>query len=372
MQLRLLFFVSEDWYFLSHRLALALGAQDAGFEVVLVTQVNDPSNAITSHGIRLVPFAMSRRSLNPLGMIATVVRLASIYRRERPDIVHHVALKPVIIGTLASRLAGVKNVVNAIAGLGWLYTAQSRTAIAIGIPARWLLRWLLARGITIVQNPDDHAWLTNLGIREPRIRMIRGSGVDPEVFSPGSQADDELRVVLVSRMIWDKGIKEFVDAARQIRGSGMSARFILIGAPDPQNRASISEEQLIDWAAEGVVEWWGERDDVPAVLGRASIACLPSAYGEGVPKSLLEAASCGLPIVATDWPGCREVVHHGENGLLVPPRDSDALASALMELLADPERRTVMGKRSRKLALAEFTVDRVVEETLSVYREVLS
>jgi glycosyltransferase involved in cell wall biosynthesis len=369
---KLLFVVTEDWYFVSHRLALAVAAREAGFEVAVATREGQHTEVIRSAGIRLIPFALSRRGGNPL---REVVALWRLYRREQPDLVHHVALKPVMFGALAAWLARVPATVNAVAGLGWLFT----TSTGIVRLARPALSWVLARllnrshSLTIVQNPEDQALLKCSGISATRLRLIRGAGVDLQFFypvTPPPQPPEPVCIVLVARMLWDKGVGEFVEAARRLTETGVSARFVLVGDPDPANPASVPESTLRSWHGQHGVEWWGRREDMPAVLQAAHIACLPSSYGEGLPKSLLEAAACGLPIVTTDAPGCREVVRDGVNGLLVPVRDAAALVAALRKLIDDAALRRRMGEESRLLAETEFGLETVIAQTLAVYREV--
>ena len=367
---RLLFVVTEDWYFISHRLPLAVAAQAAGFEVAVATREGRHGEVIRSAGIRLIPFALSRRGGNPF---AEVIALWRLYRREKPDLVHHVALKPVMYGALVAWLARVPAQVNAVAGLGWLFTSSSGVVRLVRPVLRRMLGRLLDRphSLTIVQNPEDRAVLERAGVSATRLRLIRGAGVDLQVFHPVPPPPQPVCIMLVARMLWDKGVGEFVEAARRLTGAGVNARFVLVGDPDPANPASVPESTLRRWHGRHGVEWWGRRDDMPAVLQAAHIACLPS-YREGLPKSLLEAAACGLPIVTTDAPGCREVVRDGVNGLLVPVRDADALAAALKRLIEDAELRRRMGEASRVRAGEEFSQARVIEATLAVYREVLA
>ena len=371
-RLSVIFFVTEDWYFCSHRLPLALAAKEAGYDVAVVTRVRAHGSIIEEAGIRLIPFDMNRRSLNVFSELAVIARLTMLYRRERPDLVHHVAIKPVVYGAIAARLAHVKSVVHAVAGLGWLVSSSSRRAALLGRVARLLFKKLLSRGSVIVQNPNDRDWLHNIGVPLPNITLIRGSGVDVRHFMPQLTPDGPPVVVLVARMLWDKGVGEFVNAAGLIHAKGIKARFVLVGAPDLENPASISEKQLYSWHEEGQVEWWGAQDDMASILSQIHIACLPSYYGEGVPKSLLEAAAAGLPIVTTDMPGCREVVNDGQNGVLVPPRDVEALADGLIKLIVNPRACVEMGEKSRELAVAEFSTDSVVLETLGLYETMLS
>lgn len=367
--MKLLFLVTEDWYFVSHRLPLAVAACAAGFEVVVATRVRDKAAAIEAAGIRVIPIEMDRGGMNLPRELATLFRLWRLYRRERPDIVHHVALKPVLLGGLAARLAGVRAVVGAVAGLGFLFSGDRR-ASRVARLLKWSLPGLIGRGRAIVQNPEDAAMLADCGVAPARIRLIRGAGVDTNCFSPQPELPGTPLVVLPARMLRDKGVAEFVEAARMLRERGVAARFALVGAPDPANPASIAETELRAWMAEGVVEWWGQREDMPEVYAACHVVCLPS-YREGLPKALLEAAACGRAIVTTDAPGCREIVRDGENGLLVPVRDAAALAIALRRLLEDGALCRDMGARGREIAVTDFSVERVVRETLALYRELV-
>ena len=365
---KLLYLVTEDWYFVSHRLPLAVAAQAAGFDVAVATREGRQADVIRGAGIRLIPFTLSRRGGNPLREVMALWRL---YRLEKPDLVHHVALKTVMFGALAAWLARVPAQVNAVAGLGWLFTSSSG-AVRL---ARPVLRWMLARllnrphSLTIVQNPEDRSLLERSGVPAESLRLIRGAGVDVQVFCPRTPPPEPVCIVLVSRMLWDKGVGEFVEAARRLTEAGVNARFVLVGDPDPDTPASVPESTLRSWHGQHGVEWWGRREDIPAVWRAAHVACLPS-YREGLPKSLLEAAACGLPIVTTDAPGCREVVRDGVNGLLVPVRDAEALAAALKNLIDDAELRRCMGEQSRRRAETEFGLETVIAQTLAVYREV--
>ena len=366
---KLLFVVTEDWYFVSHRLSLAVAAREAGYEVAVATRVKQHAEMIQKAGIRVIPFELSRRVGNP---ILELLRLLSLYRREQPDIVHLVALKPVFLGGLAGRLAGLPAQVIAVAGLGWLFISRSLTARLLSPMVRWLLTRLLnaPHCRAIVQNPDDEDLLKRSGVTKSHLRMIRGAGVDTAEFSPSLEAPEPLCVVLATRILWDKGVGEFVEAARKLIQEGVKARFILVGDPDPDNPAAVPEATLVAWQKEKIVEWWGHRDDMVTVFHAAHVVCLPS-YREGLPKVLLEAAACARPIVTTDVPGCREVVREGENGLLVPVRDSQALSNALLDLIKDPDLRAKMGHRGREIVLQEFSSGKVNTQTLELYKELL-
>ncbi len=359
---------------MSHRLPLALAARDAGFEVTVATRVGEHGDAIRTAGFNLIPFEWSRRGMNPLRELSVLIRLVMLYRREKPDLVHQVALKPVLYGSFAARMTGSPRVVNAIAGMGFIFSSTALLARLLRPLIVSAYRLMLGgRGrLLILQNPDDQKLLVGAGvIAAEQVRLIRGSGVDPQRFIVSAEPVGIPLVMLASRMLWDKGIAEFVDAARRLRAEGIAARFILVGDTDADNPAAVPPAQLEAWRDEGVVEWWGRRDDMPVVLAAVNLVCLPS-YREGLPKVLLEAAACGRAIVATDVPGCREIVADGDNGLLVPARDAVALTAALSALLADPARRQRMGQRGRERVLAEFSEARVVTETLAVYLELLS
>ena len=366
---KLLFVVTEDWYFVSHRLSLAIAALEAGFDVVVATRIRKHNEVIQKSGIRLISLEMSRRAGNPL---LELMRLILLYRRERPDIVHHVALKPVLFGSLAVCLGGSPAQVNAVAGLGWLFISRSRLARFVSPTIRWLLARLLSvpRCRVIVQNPDDAELLRKAGVPESNLRMVRGAGVDMTVFSPDEEPPEPFCVMMATRMLWDKGVGEFVEAARRIKESGFKARFVLVGDPDFENPASVPEATLKAWQNENVVEWLGHCDDMAAMFKTAHVVCLPS-YREGLPKVLIEAAACGKPIVTTDVPGCREIVRDGDNGLLVPVRDSAALSEALSRIIDNPELRVQMGKCSRQIALAEFSSEHVNAQTLDIYKELV-
>ena len=373
-KLRVLYLVTEDWYFVSHRLGLARAVRDAGCDVTVVTRTRDHADAIRREGFRLVSFLLPRSKLSFVSEFKSIVNLVRVYRQERPDLVHHVALKPSLYGSLAALLASVPAVVNAMTGLSFVFTAGHWLRGVLQPLVRITGRLLLSRANSriIVQNPNDMETLETAGIiRRGRASLIRGSGVDLVEFPPQPDPEGVLTVAMVSRLLWNKGVGELVEASRILRGRGLKVRTLLIGMPDPENPTSISEEQLCEWHDDELVQWWGYRDSITDVWRQAHVAVLPS-YREGLPKSLLEAASCARPIVATDVPGCREIVRPGENGILVPVRDARSLADALETLLRDRELRQAMGAKSRALVERLFHQDRVVSETLDVYESLLN
>jgi len=366
---KILFLVTEDWYFWSHRLPLARQARQKGYSVIVATRVQAHGQRILDEGFQLIPIGMLRRSKNLLNEFRSILELIRIYRTERPDIVHHVALKPIVYGSLAARITGVPRVVNALAGMGYVFTTDNFKTKLLRPVIKLFLNVLFDRPNTriILQNPDDRDMLIKAGIvRGELTRLIRGSGVDPQTYFPTPEPEGMLTVVMASRMLWDKGIKEFVDAAHLLRAEQVNARFVLVGDNDEHNPASVSTAQLTAWNMSGDVEWWGKHDNMPSIFAQSHIICLPS-YREGVPKVLIEAAACGRPIVTTNAPGCREIVRDTENGFLVPIRDHISLAHALRKLINEPSLRKKMGARGREIVLNEFTVDKVVDETLSLY-----
>lgn len=369
---KLLFVVTEDWYFCSHRLALAQWLGTRGYDVTVATRVREHGETIRAAGIQLIPIDFDRRGKNPWREALFVARLTGIYRTARPDIVHHVGLKPVLYGSVAAMIAGVPGVVNALAGLGYVFSSRQLAARLLRSGVRLAFRLLFSRANTriIVQNPNDLETLANTcGVPRSRLRLIRGSGVNMDHFRPLPEPDTIFVALFASRMLWDKGVDDFVEAARILKGQGIHARFVLAGQGDPGNPTSVPEDQLRAWQKEGVAEWWGARDDMPAVLAQSHVVCLPTSYGEGVPKVLIEAAASGRPIVASDVPGCREIVRPEENGILVPPRNPVALAQALRRLHGDPGLRQRMGETGRRLAVGEFSVERVNRDTAKVYEE---
>jgi glycosyltransferase involved in cell wall biosynthesis len=354
----LVLLVSEDWYFLSHRIRLAEAAIARGYRVVLMTRIGRHAERIRRAGIEVVSFDQSRSVTNPVAEIATLLRLVRVYRRLRPDAVFHVALKSVLFGSAAARL-GIGGAVrfNTLGGLGFVFGTERRRLR----PLRWLVRQalrLLLRGDdVIVQNGLDRALLIDaVGLAPARVHLIPGAGVDLLHFSPQPEpADGPITVVLVARMLWDKGVGELVEAARMLRSRGLELRVRLVGRLDPVNPGHVAAEQLATWSADGLVEWIGHQDDIVAVWADSHIAVLPSYYREGLPKALVEAAACARPIVTTDQPGCRDAVIPGETGVLVPPRDAAALADAIERLALDRALRLRLGRAARADAEARFS-----------------
>jgi len=375
---RLLFLMNEALFFTTHRVAVALAAQEAGYEVHVAAPHEDgPVAVIRGCGFHYHDLPLKRGGRSLPGELRLLARCFRLIRQIRPDLVHHVAMKPVIFGGLASRLLGVRAVVHAITGMGYLFIRDDWPARTLRALIRPLYRYALGHpnARVIFQNPDDLGLFLCQGlVREDITVMIKGCGVDMRIFAPVEPAvpppeersDDPLLVIFPARILGDKGVYEFVHAARTLKAAGSQARFILVGRRDPANPTDVAETTILDWEREGLVEWWGFRTDMPEVLRQAHIICMPS-YREGLPRGLIEAAACGLPIVTADVPGCREVVRDGESGILVPVRDGAATAAAIGRLLDDADLRHAMGRAARQLALDEFTVEAFVADTLAAY-----
>jgi glycosyltransferase involved in cell wall biosynthesis len=367
-------FANTDWYLYNFRRTLAAALREAGHDVLLISPPGPYGERLNALGFRWIAAPMTRRSLNPLREAAVVLWLRKVIRRERVRLVHGFTIKCAVYGSLAARLAGVPRV-SAVAGMGYVFTSDDRAARVLRPFVRTLMRFALGGrgGRLILQNPDDVALFERGGLVDPRsIRLIPGSGVDCTRFAPAASGSpgDRFRVLLATRLLWDKGVREFIEAARQVRAAGRPIDFLIAGEPDPGNPAAVPIPQVREWVEAGLVQWLGHVDDMPALLRSVDAVALPS-YREGLPKTLIEAAACGLPLVTTDVPGCREVVTDGRDGLLVPARDSAALAAAVSRLHDDPVLRARLGAAARQKALTTHDERMVIARTLAVYRELV-
>lgn len=371
---KLLFLVHEDRFFWSHRLAIARAAQRNGYEVIVATRVHSYAEQIREEGFRLIPLRLVRESYSPLNELRAIRQMRQIYRTEDPDIVHHVALKPVLYGSISA--LGRKNIraINALTGLGYLVASSTRKARFLRLVIWNFFRLFLNKPHqrVLVENPDDKQLLIEkLKVSPERIALIRGSGVDLSRFQPTAEPSGTPVVLLASRMLWIKGIREFVEAAKMLRSKGLNVRFVLAGDSDPSSPSSVPRQQLLEWQSSGSIEWWGHQPDMPRIFEQANLVCLPSHGGEGVPTVLMEAAASGRAIVTTDVPGCRDIVRQGINGRVVPPANSAALAEAIEELLKDPAIRLQMARRGREIVVNEFSEEMIAEQTLALYSELL-
>lgn len=371
---KLLMMANTDWYIYNFRLPIAQRTREMGWQVVLVSPSGEYTSQIQAHGFRWLPIRMGRRGISILPEWNTLRQITGIYRREAPDIVHHFTMKPVLYGSLAARSAGIRYVVNTVAGLGYLFGSERydmRIARALLGP---VFRHALSgkRVRVVFENQADREYMVaRRFVPQHRTSVIQGAGVDLDRFQPSPEPSDPCSVIMASRLLWDKGIKEFVEAARILRENRAQVRFVLVGEPDPGNPSSVPKARIQAWVEEGLIEWWGRRSDMPTVFAQSHIVALPS-YREGVPTVLLEAAASGRPVVATDIPGCRAAVKDGVTGILVPPKDPQALAAAIGRLIRDPQQRRELGWRGRELMEERFDELHIVEATVEIYEELMS
>ena len=376
---KILFIVNVDWFFISHRLPLALAAQSMGYEVHVATTLTDKSISLKKYNFIVHNIRINRKGSGFIGLIATFLKFISLMRKLRPTIVHLVTIKPVLFGSIAARFLRIHAVVVAISGLGYLfvddgYLVKIRRSL-VSLAYRFGFK---NKNIKIIyQNNYDMSILKRItGIEDSKTIIIRGSGVDLTQYIYKPISSRHLNVLFASRLLFDKGILEFVEAARILASmfheSIPNVRFVIVGSPDPGNPNSVSSSDLKAWVDEGVVEYWGYRDDMPSVISSASIVVLPSYYGEGLPKVLVEAAACGRAVVTTDHPGCRDAIVPGVTGVLVPVRDARALADAIQVLLEHPDNCHAMGRAGRELAEQSFDLKQVIASHLEIYEELLS
>jgi glycosyltransferase involved in cell wall biosynthesis len=377
--MKFIFFANTDWYLYNFRLSTALRLRKDGHEVVMVSPPGKFGERFAAHGFRWVSLPMDRASLNPLREAATLYRLIGVLRQEQPDLLHNFTVKCAVYGALAARIARVPATVNAVAGMGYVFTSDTLKARLLRPVVKALLRVTLdsERSLLVLQNPDDAMTFSNAGLISPeKIRVILSSGVNTTRFQPAKRPPNQherLRVLLAARLLWEKGIQEFVDASALLRRWGRDVEFVLAGTPDPGNPHSVSAEQVREWVDAGLVRWLGHVDDMPGLLSTVHVMALPSYYREGVPKSLIEGAASGLALITTDRPGCREVVtKDGFDGLRVEPRNARSLAKCIVQLDDDRELLAQLGLRARQKALRDFDERIVIQRTVDVYGELLS
>jgi glycosyltransferase involved in cell wall biosynthesis len=366
---KLLYVVNNPAFFMSHRLPLALAAQDAGYDVHVATMAGEAAGDITSRGMTHHVIPMTRSGHNPFQELGTLWALRCLFVAVRPDVVHLVTIKPVLYGGIAARLAGVRGVVAAISGLGFIFTRSGARARLVRSVVSRLYRLALGHrnSRVIFQNASDRDTLKNLGaVREDQIVIIRGSGVDLDVYRFLPEPQPPITVTMASRLLIDKGVLEFVMAARILRQRKSGIRMQLAGTPDMGNPASVLPEDVEDWQREGSVVYLGEHDNIAELYRQSHIVALPS-YREGMPKSLLEAAASGRAVVTTDVPGCRDAIEPDVTGLLVPVRDAEALALAIERLALDAGERQRFGTAGRVLAEDEFDVNEVARTHVALY-----
>jgi glycosyltransferase involved in cell wall biosynthesis len=372
--MKIVLFANTEWYLYNFRLSLANGLRKAGHEVILLSPPGPYGEKLISLGFEWHALPMQRRSLNPLREFTLLLKLSSFLKSRRVDLVHGFTIKCAVYGSIAGAMAGVQGRVSSVAGLGFVFISDSVKARLLRPLVRFLLRLALnsQNSRLILQNQDDVQLFIESGLIEAeRIRLIRGSGVDCQKFVPPTTPrpfQAGIVFVLPARILWDKGVAEYVEAAKKLKAQYPTCRFLLAGAPDPGNPASVSQTIIDSWIQEGDLEVLGHVHDMVSLFQKCHVAVLPS-YREGLPKGLIEAGACECALITTDVPGCREVVIHGKDGLLAKARDSQSLYQEMKILIDDHELLAKLGVAARAKAIREFEQTIVVQETEAVYSE---
>lgn len=369
MKQKLLYIETEDKAFLSHRLPMARAARDAGFDVHVAASVGPNADSIRAEGFTVHPAPFKRGRLSPVSAISTILGLRKIKRELSPSLVHHVGIQTCVLGGISS-LGMTTPQVNAMTGLGYAFTSTTPRALLLRFVIAIALRFLLNRNhaVFLVQNPDDRAALETIGIDPRRLACIPGSGVDTEQLAPLREPNGPITVGFAGRLLTSKGIRALVAAHRILRTKHQTIRLLIAGTPDPANPDSVPLAEAREWNKEPGITWLGQVADISTLWRDCHIAALPS-HREGLPKSLLEAAACGRPLVATDAPGCREVTIPGKTGLLVPIEDSQALADAIGQLANSEEMRARYGAAARQLVVEEMSARAIGEAIVNLYRD---
>lgn len=369
---RVLFVITEDWALISHRLHFVVAAMEAGYEVAIATRVNKHRKILNDKGVKIFEWKLNRGSLNPIKELIAIFSLCKILSTFKPDIIHAVAQKPVIYSGLARKIYKKASFVGTLGGVGFVFTSKSLKAKLLKPILKTLLKLALIGKKTrlILQNKDNVSTIKNINIINKKdIRLVKGAGVETSKFLPSKIPMKTTIVILPARLLKDKGVREFVEVARNIKSLNIDAKFILVGDVDLDNPESIKQIEIDKWVASGIIEQWSRCDNIEKVYKLSSIVCLPS-YNEGLPKVLLEAGSCGRPVVAFDVPGCREVIKDGINGFLVDFNDIDGLGVAITKLIEDKKLCEQMGKNGRQIVKLHFSDFIINAQTFSVWEEV--
>lgn len=369
---KILIVVNVDWFFLSHRLPIAMAAVKAGYEVHIATAITDKLEILQNYGFIVHQLELDRSSSGLFSSLTSISGIYRVIRQIRPDVIHLVTIKPVIFGGMAARLAGSPSVVVAISGLGHVFSssgwfASLRRSIALGL-------YRLALGnkkvAVIFQNDNDRRILSSrIDLANVAVHLIPGSGVDLSEYVVQPLPNGITTIMLVARLIADKGVREFVEASRILGRKDL--RFVLVGDVDQSNPTSLSQDEIDAFLRDGVVEHWGYRADISKVMAEAHVVVLPSYYGEGLPKVLIEAAACGRAVITTDHPGCRDAIEENVSGVLVPVRDAKALARAIAYLADNPDICRAMGMQGRRLAEERYDVRKVVATHMQIYSNLI-
>ncbi|WP_180070036.1 glycosyltransferase family 4 protein [Acinetobacter sp. YH16038] len=371
--MKIVYIVNVDWFFISHRLPIALEVLKQGHEVHIFTKDTGKMDYLKSLGLKVHPINLERGSINPFSSFKLLFDLKNKLKKIKPDVVHLVTIKPVLIGGLASILAKVPSIVYAISGLGFIFTNTMLKAkiLRLGIIPLYRLALSAKNKTVIVQNLDDLRILRQyVAIPESQTVLIPGSGVDLKQFDFQPIPLKNKIVLMACRLLADKGVYEFHKSARLLKDKYPDVRFVLVGGIDPDNPTSLTKKELNEWVKKGDLEWWGHQSNMSEVLSQATVVVLPS-YREGMPKVLLEAQALGRPIVTTDVPGCREAIENGKTGFLVQVKDEHSLANAIEKLITNDELCLEFSHNARALAVQKFDIEQVVKTQINIYENLV-
>lgn len=361
-------------FFLSHRLPIAIELKRQGYEVHIVCPDAAPES-FAQQGFTYHQVEMSRKGMNPLAEFLVIRKLYKLFRQVKPDLVHLVTIKPYLYGGIAARLAGVPGVVSAVAGLGIIFSQSNAKNKLLRTVLYPLFKFAFGhknQNVIFQNNDDKQALVDWIHLPQYKTTVIRGAGADLNLYPYLEETNNNPPIVaFAARLLKDKGVEQFVEASRLLQERGVAAKFWLIGEPDLGNTNTVTKQQLDAWQKAGLVECLGYRTDIPQLFTQANIVSLPSFYGEGLPKVLIEAAACGRAVVTTDWPGCRDAITPNETGLLVPIKDPVALADAIQRLIEDQDLRLAMGRAGRELAEKVFAIEKVVAQHMKIYEQLL-
>ncbi len=358
---------TTSWNLYNSRLILARALKNAGHIVVFIAPRDEFTQYLIDDGFQWHEYPLKPRGKSVFQEIKSIIYLIRIYKQENPDLVNHFTPKGVIYGSIAARLTGIKQIFNTITGLGFAFSTNAGTYLRRLM--LFLYRISLKNTVVLFQNRDNQDYFIQSELSNPNTSiLISGSGVDMNRFTTTPEPDDEkVVVILPSRFVEEKGIRYFVEAAEIIKNKNLPIRMVLIGKPEPDQPTSINQSEITKWVTDGIVEWWGWHNEMEKIYPLAHIVCLPTYYMEGIPKSLIEAAACGRPLIATKVPGCREIIHEGVNGIFVPIKNAILLADAIIQLANDGELRRRMGLESRRIAETEYSAEKIVRDYFKAY-----
>lgn len=366
MTKKILFVVNVDWFFISHRLPLAVEALKKGYEVHIACGITDKQKYLENLGLKVYPLNISRSGTGIKGEIKAFGEIYNTLKKINPEVAHFVTIKPVLYGGIASRFLKINKKVFSISGLGFIFIKQGLKASLVRFFVKTMYRFALSgkSSHVIVQNPDDKAVVNS--ISDVNVTLIRGSGVDLSKHSYIQENSEKVKVIMACRLLKDKGVFEYVEAAKIIKSKGIDVDFELYGDVDTHNPATLTSAELEKIKRDGFVSVHGFSNDISNLFSKANIVVLPS-YREGLPKVLIEAAACGRAVVTTDVPGCRDAIESNVTGLLCKERDADSLAEKIQKLILDKDLRNSMGKAGRELAQKEFDINKVIQKHFEIY-----